>query len=162
MHPKLAGKSTIYVLNYPFPYKICLVLYLYNKWIQHLQRQRCLPPVPLADPWMKCCLMLCRKQNSVTGITTRKSKVFCTINSILCTTLPSAEMLGTAIQVFVVENIIGLIVVWFSAVNPSLSCILGIFVEHCSFFSKTNLLSTGRVFRCDGTVVLSRRRCCEK
>ena len=49
-----------------------------------------------------------------------KSKVFCTINSILCTTMPSAEMLGTAIQVFVVENIIGLIVVWFSAATPSL------------------------------------------
>ena len=102
MHPKLAGKSTICVQlqNHPFPYKICLVLYLYNKWSQHLQRQRCLPPPPLADPWMKCCLMLCRNQNSVTGITTRKSKVFCTINSILCTTMPSAEMLGTAIQFF--------------------------------------------------------------
>ena len=115
MHPKLAGKSTICVQNHPFPYKICLVLYLYNKWIQHLQRQRCLPPPPLADPWMKCCLMLCRNQNSVTGITTRKSKVFCTINNILCTTMPSAEMLGNAIQVFLVGNIIGLIVVWFSA-----------------------------------------------
>ena len=48
--------------------------------------------------------------------------------------MPSAEMLGTAIQVFVVENIIGLIVVWFSAATPSLQCIQGIFVEHCSFF----------------------------
>ena len=159
MHPKLAGKSTICVQNHSFPYKICLVSYLYNKWIQHLQRQRCLPPLPLADPWMKCCLMLCRNQNSVT---TRKSKVFCTINSILSTTLPSAEMLGTAIRVFVVENIIGLIVVWFSAATPSLQCIQGIFVKHCSS-SKTNLLSTCRVFRCDGTVVfLSCRSCCEK
>ena len=151
MHPKLAGKSTIYV---SIPYKICLVLYLYNKWIQHLQRQRCLPLPPLADPWMKCCLMLCRNQNSVTGITTRKSKVFCTINNILCTTMPSAE-----IVFFVVENIISLI---FSSYSFSVVH-SGHFCRALQFFSQTNLLSTGRVFRCDGTVVfLSCGSCCEK
>ena len=159
MQPKLAGKSTICVQNHPFPYKICLVLYLYNKWIQHLQRQRCLPPPPLADPWMKCCLMLCRNQNSVTGITTRKSKVFCTINNILCTTMPSAEMLGTAIQFFC-----GRKHYWSDFQQLLLLCsAFWAFLSSFAVFSKTNLLSTGRVLRCDGTVVfLGRRSCCEE
>ena len=160
MHPKLAGKSTICVQNHSFPYKICLVLYLYNKWIQHLQRQRCLPPPPLADPWMKCCLMLCRNQNSVT---TRKSKVFCTIKNILCTTMPSVEMLGTAIQVFLWSKTL-LVWLWsdFQQLLHLCSAFRAFLSSIAVFFSKTNLLSTCRVFRCDGTVVLSRRSCCEK